>query len=71
MLEIERSRRILYDAIARLPDKYRRPFALHKLEGIPYAEIAEQLSISLPAVESRIHRAKLRLQKELSRLLEP
>jgi RNA polymerase sigma-70 factor (ECF subfamily) len=61
---------MLYDAIARLPDKYRKPFALHKLDGMPYAEIAETLNISVAAVESRIHRAKLKLQKDLAKAIE-
>ena len=68
-LEIRRNRAILYSAIAELPDKYRKPFTLHKLEGMPYSEIAETLDISLSAVESRIHRAKLMLQKNLSGIL--
>ncbi len=68
-LEIRHNRSMLYKAIAGLPEKYRRPFALHKLDGMPYAQIAETLNISLSAVESRIHRAKLKLQKELAKTL--
>lgn len=64
-MEIRRNRSILYDAIAALPPKYGKPFALHKLDGMPYSDIANLLGISLSAVESRIHRAKLRLQKHL------
>ncbi|MCK4656852.1 MAG: sigma-70 family RNA polymerase sigma factor [candidate division Zixibacteria bacterium] len=69
-LEIRHNRSMLYKAIAELPEKYRRPFALHKLDGMPYAQIAETLNISLSAVESRIHRAKLKLQKELTKTLK-
>ncbi len=64
-LEMRRTRTILYSAIARLPEKYRKPFTLHKLDGLSYSEIAETLNISLSAVESRIHRARLKLQKDL------
>lgn len=67
--EAERNRSILYNAIAELPEKLQKPFTLHKLEGMSYEEIAQLLKISLSAVESRIHRAKLRLQKELARKL--
>jgi RNA polymerase sigma-70 factor (ECF subfamily) len=67
--EIRHNRSMLYGAIEKLPEKYRRPFVLHKLDGMPYARIAETLNISLSAVESRIHRAKLKLQKELTRTL--
>jgi RNA polymerase sigma-70 factor (ECF subfamily) len=69
-LEMRRNRSTLFEAIAGLPEKYRRPFALHKLDGMPYAKIAETLDISISAVESRIHRAKLKLQKELTRTLK-
>jgi len=68
-LEMRRRRSILYNAIAALPEKYRKPLALHKLDGMPYAEIADLLNISLSAVESRIHRAKLKLKKELTKAL--
>lgn len=68
-LEIRHNRSMLHKAIAGLPEKYRRPFVLHKLDGMPYAQIAETLNISLSAVESRIHRAKLKLQKELAKTL--
>jgi len=66
-LEIERNRSILYDAIAELPEKMAKPFTLHKLDGMAYDEIARFLGISLSAVESRIHRAKIRLQKDLAK----
>jgi len=69
-LEIERNRAVLYDAIAELPEKMAKPFALHKLDGMPYDEVAKALGISVSAVESRIHRAKLRLQKEILKRLK-
>ncbi|MBU1320177.1 MAG: sigma-70 family RNA polymerase sigma factor [candidate division Zixibacteria bacterium] len=69
-LEIERNRSILYDAIAELPEKIAKPFTLHKLDGMAYDEIARFLGISLSAVESRIHRAKIRLQKDLAKRLK-
>jgi RNA polymerase sigma-70 factor (ECF subfamily) len=68
-LEIERSREILNAALARLPGKLAQPFTLHKLDGMSYDEIAAFLGMSVSAVESQIHRAKLRLQKELSKML--
>jgi RNA polymerase sigma-70 factor (ECF subfamily) len=63
--EIERNAAILYDAIAELPERLGKPFSLHKLDGMPYVEIARFLGISLSAVESRIHRAKQRLRKSI------
>ncbi len=68
--EIRRNSSLLYEAITRLPEKYSKPFALHKLDGMPYAEIAKLLGISLSAVESRIHRARKRLQNDLAKTLK-
>ena len=62
--QIKRSR-ILYSAINNLSKNQRIAFSLNKLDEISYNEIAEIMNISLPAVESLIHRAKLNLQKKL------
>jgi len=69
-LEIEQNRELLYDSIAALPEKYSGPYTLHKLDGLPHAEIAKLLDLSIPAVEARIHRAKLMLQKEIIQRLK-
>jgi len=70
MMEAARNRRILFDSLAALPEKYAEPFSMHKLDQMPYAEIAENLGLSLPAVETRIHRAKMMLQKEIAARLK-
>jgi len=36
------------------------------VEGMPAAEVAEVLDLSIPAVKSRLHRARLYLRKRLS-----
>jgi RNA polymerase sigma-70 factor (ECF subfamily) len=46
-------------AIARLNPEQRAPFVLRELEGRSYQEIAEVLELSVPAVKSRLHRARL------------
>jgi RNA polymerase sigma-70 factor (ECF subfamily) len=46
-------------AIARLSPEQRAPFVLRELEGRSYQEIAEVLELSVPAVKSRLHRARL------------
>ena len=46
-------------AIARLSPEQRAPFVLRELEGRSYQEIAEALELSVPAVKSRLHRARL------------
>lgn len=57
---------ILETAIASLPENQRIAFTLNKYDELPYREIAEIMDISLSSVESLIHRAKLRLQQQLS-----
>jgi RNA polymerase sigma-70 factor (ECF subfamily) len=52
-------------AIARLPDAYRDPFVLSDIERLPNAEICALLGLSLAAVKSRLHRARLMLRDAL------
>ncbi|MEY3432936.1 MAG: hypothetical protein RL131_872 [Bacteroidota bacterium] len=56
---------ILFKSITKLPENQRIAFTLHKVEGIPYQEIAEIMSLSVSAIESLIHRAKANLRKDL------
>src|SRR6266478_6367136 len=46
-------------AIAGLPAIYRTVLVLSDLEELPNAEIAERLGLTVPAVKSRLHRARL------------
>ncbi len=48
-----------------LPEKQRAAWTLHKMDGLSYKEIAGIMQRSVPSVEALIHRAKLKLQKEL------
>jgi RNA polymerase sigma-70 factor, ECF subfamily len=48
-------------AIVRLTPEQRAPLVLRELEGCSYEEIAEALELSIPAVKSRLHRARLEL----------
>jgi RNA polymerase sigma-70 factor (ECF subfamily) len=48
-------------AILRLTPEQRAPLVLRELQGCTYEEIAEALEISIPAVKSRLHRARLEL----------
>ena len=60
-----RRSKILFAAINGLSKNQKIAFSLNKLDEISYNEIAEIMNISLPAVESLIHRAKRNLQKKL------
>jgi RNA polymerase sigma-70 factor, ECF subfamily len=48
-------------AIIRLTPEQRAPLILRELEGCSYEQIAETLELSIPAVKSRLHRARLEL----------
>jgi RNA polymerase sigma-70 factor (ECF subfamily) len=53
-------------AIAKLPETYRDVYVLADVETLPNAEIAEMLGLSVPAVKSRLHRARLMMRDALS-----
>jgi len=52
-------------ATARLPAPYREVFVLADVEGLPNATVGQRLSLSLPAVKSRLHRARLMMRQAL------
>ncbi len=62
------TRELIRQAIASLPENQKAMLILHKFEGHSYKEIAEILNVSLPSVESCLHRAKINLQKKLAPL---
>jgi len=57
---------LIEKAIATLPDPFRDVYVLADVEGLPNAEIADMLNLSVPAVKSRLHRARLRMRDELA-----
>ena len=65
-LEKKESARDLFKALAKLPDKQRVAFTLHKIEGQSYQEIAAIMNTSLYAVESLMSRARTNLKKILN-----
>jgi RNA polymerase sigma factor (sigma-70 family) len=67
-IELENQERaaILFGAINSLPENQKIAFSMHKLEGIPYDEIAAIMGLSLPSVESLIFRAKQNLRTKLA-----
>jgi RNA polymerase sigma-70 factor (ECF subfamily) len=56
----------LDDALAEMPERLRRAFLLREWQGLSYAEIADQLGVSRPAVETLIFRARRHLARSLS-----
>ncbi|MBI5594375.1 MAG: RNA polymerase sigma factor [Deltaproteobacteria bacterium] len=51
--------------VSHLPEDYRTIISLSELQGLSNKEIAGLLGISLNTVKIRLHRARLRLRKEL------
>jgi len=55
----------LQEALARLPEMQRRAFLLREWQGRSYAEIAEELGVTVSAVEALIFRARRSLAHDL------
>lgn len=58
---------ILQKTIQGLPPGFRTVFTLRDVEGFSTEETAEALKLSIPAVKSRLLRARLQLRERLSR----
>jgi RNA polymerase sigma-70 factor (ECF subfamily) len=59
-------KKILDDSIDKLSPEYRIVFLLRDVEGLSTEETAEMTELSIPAVKSRLHRARAFLRKELN-----
>lgn len=62
----EQIRRMLEEAIGRLPEPFRLVFVLREIEGLSVDEAAETLGIAPATVKTRHFRARRRLQDELA-----
>ncbi|HWV39152.1 MAG TPA: sigma-70 family RNA polymerase sigma factor [Vulgatibacter sp.] len=60
----------LVDAVEKLPETYRAVFMLRDWDGLSYEEIAETLETTVPAIKSRLHRARLALREDLAQYFE-
>ena len=60
-------RQILRKTIQGLPPAFRTVFVLRDVEGLSTEETAEALDLSIPAVKSRLLRARLQLRERLNR----
>ncbi len=59
-------RDLLRRALGTLPEIYRTAFWLRDVEGLSNQEVADILGLSLPAIKSRVLRARLQLRDELA-----
>lgn len=62
LLEEEEFRKRLEDAINALPEGQRIVFLMNRIDKKKYREIAEELEISVKAVEKRMHKALVALR---------
>jgi len=60
-------REVIEAAISQLPEIYRDVYVLADVEGLSNAEVGEMLGLSVPAIKSRLHRARLMMRE----ILEP
>lgn len=60
---------VLDDAIQKLPHEYRIVFLLRDVEGLSTKETGEIVNLSVPAIKSRLHRARAFLRNELNNTL--
>ena len=61
---------ILGKTIQGLPPSFRTVFVLRDVEGLSTEETADALELSIPAVKSRLLRARLQLRERLSRYFQ-
>ncbi len=61
------TREVMGEGIEKLPEELRTVFVLRDVEGLSNAEVAEVLNLSVAAVKSRLHRARIALRDRLNR----
>jgi RNA polymerase sigma-70 factor (ECF subfamily) len=66
----EELREILDKSVASLPEAFRTVFVLRDVEELSTEETAEVLNLSIPAVKSRLLRARLQLREKLTRMFK-
>jgi RNA polymerase sigma-70 factor, ECF subfamily len=53
------------DAVAKLPRRLREPYALYTISGLSLKEVAEAMGLTVPAVKTRIFRARAGVRSRL------
>ncbi|MGE5851422.1 MAG: RNA polymerase sigma factor [Candidatus Methylomirabilota bacterium] len=67
----QETREILHRGIDSLPALYRAVLVLRDIEGLSNQEVAKVVGASVPAVKSRLHRARLMVRERLTDHLGP
>lgn len=63
------ARAAIEQSLRRLPEEYRAVFVLRDVEGLSNEDTAAALGLTVAAVKSRLHRARVVLRQRLSNLL--
>lgn len=66
----QEARAVIQKAVDGLDEKYQTVFLLRDVEGLSTEETAGVLGLGVPAVKSRLHRARLYLRRELAQYFE-
>ncbi|MDO4581994.1 MAG: sigma-70 family RNA polymerase sigma factor [Bacillota bacterium] len=70
LFEQKEHAQMIGEAIAALPEEYRLPLVLKYLEDMSYQQIAEQMSLPVTTIETRLFRARNMLKKLLAAQLQ-
>ena len=70
LLFTKETRDVINKAVDLLPEKEKVVFLLRDVEGLSTEKAGEILDLTIPAVKSRLHRARLFLRKKLSNYFE-
>jgi RNA polymerase sigma-70 factor (ECF subfamily) len=70
LLFANETREVIQKAVDQLPEKEKVVFILRDGEGLSTEKVSDILELTIPAVKSRLHRARLFLRKKLSSYFE-
>ena len=66
---LQQMKQLLADALDQLPPVYREAYQLRDVDQLPGEEVAHRLGVSLPAMKSRLHRARAMVRQYLDEKL--
>jgi RNA polymerase sigma-70 factor (ECF subfamily) len=66
ILERREIRTAVQNALSSLPEKYRDVFILRDMQHLSVTETAQVLRLTIPAVKTQLHRARLQMREQLA-----
>ncbi len=66
ILERKEIRTAVQNALSSLPEKYRDVFILRDMQHLSVTETAQVLRLTIPAVKTQLHRARLQMREQLA-----